>query len=123
LRRSKAAGSDIGRWYHWAAAIALLFESVMLDRPTNLLLIAILLVATFGVGLSLVELESRKTGHVPPEMVVHLGRAPIQWQGWQLIPPDGAQSCEMRGFDSCDDGQGGEEPAIDPAGESEPTSI
>jgi len=44
-------------------------------------------------------------------------------QEWPSIPPSHFQSCEMDGYDSCGDGESDDEPAIDPAGYEDPTSI
>lgn len=94
----------------------------MTARHTNLLLLAILLVGLSGVGISLVALETRKPVG-PPVMIVRVVRAPPQLQEWPLIPPSHFQSCEMDGYDSCGDGESDDEPAIDPAGYEDPTSI
>jgi hypothetical protein len=77
----------------------------MAERLHTFLLVAILMAATAGATIGFLALGPR--GDVRPAvMVVRPGRAPVQWHGWQLIPPSDTGSCERDGHDACSDGQG-----------------
>jgi hypothetical protein len=82
----------------------------MAERFTNTLLIPVLLVLMVGLEAGILALEWPKDGRVPA-MLLRVGHPPVQWQGWQLIPPAHGESCQRDDYDSCSDRHEDEEPA------------
>lgn len=97
----------------------------MAERLRTFLLVATLMAATAGATLGIVGLTAHNGDRPPAVMVVRPGRAPVQWHGWQLIPPaeNSGSSCAHDDYDSCSDGQGDEDQSLDPADDNEPTLI
>ncbi len=97
----------------------------MAERLRTSLMVATLMAATAGLTLGIVGLVSRGGDRSAGVMLVRPGRAPVQWHGWQLIPPsdNGASGCRHDNYDSCSDGQGDDDQSLDPADNNEPILI
>ena len=78
----------------------------MVERLRTFLMIVILIAVTVDVTIAVLGLEPRADAHLPPVMIVRPGHAPVEWHGWELIPPADAAGCERDGYDACSDGQG-----------------
>lgn len=95
----------------------------MAERLRTSLLVVTLILVTVDVTIAVLGLGPRDGGRLPSMMVVRPGQAPVEWHGWQLIPPSGAGSCARDGYDSCGDSQGDDDDSLDPSDDNEPTSI
>ena len=104
----------------------------MAERLRTLLMVVILIVVTVNATVAILGLAPRPDTRLPPVMLVRPGHAPVQWHGWQLIPPADSGSCERDGHDACSDGQGNNQGSNDQgddddpagtAGDNEPTLI
>ena len=71
----------------------------MVERLRTLLLIATLMVATAGATAGIMSLKERGDER-PTVMIVRSGHAPVEWNGWQLIPPSGTESNDGDNDDS-----------------------
>jgi hypothetical protein len=56
-------------------------------------------------------------------MIVRPGHAPVQWHGWELIPPAESGACEKEGYDACSDDPGGDDHGLDASDDNEPVRI
>ena len=95
----------------------------MTERLRTFLLVATLMAATVGATAAVMRLAPNEGAH-PPVMIVRPGHAPVQWHGWELIPPaDNMGACEKEGYDSCSDGQGDDDERLDASDDNEPVLI
>jgi hypothetical protein len=94
----------------------------MTERFRTYLLIVTLMVATAGATVGVMGLKERGQERATV-MIVRLGHAPVEWNGWQLIPPSDSDSCEQGGYDACSDGQGADDEPIDSRDDNPPSPI
>ena len=93
----------------------------MVERLRTSLLIVTLILVTVDVTISVLGLGARGSAHASAA-VIRSGQAPVEWHGWQLIPPSGAGACERDGYDACGDNPDDDEDSLD-SDDNEPTSI
>jgi len=95
----------------------------MTERLRTSLLVATLMAASAGATAAVIRLAPGDGAH-PAVMIVRPGHAPVQWHGWELIPPaDNIGACEKEGYDACSDGQGEGDEGLDASDNNEPVLI
>jgi hypothetical protein len=94
----------------------------MTERLRTVLLVATLVAATIGAAAAIVRLAPAGGAH-PAVMIVRPGRAPVQWHGWELIPPAESGACEKEGYDACSDDPGGGDDGLDASDDNGPVLI